>query len=461
MKVHRGAGLFVCAKWHHAVLAVFALVAVLNARYIAKISSDQRDGRSAIVRWAPQLERLRHGADIWKEHNYPNPPIMALLLMPLTLLPTAIAALAWFWIKAALTVAAIMAVFAMLDGQSQSFPTWAKILTIGLSLRPIQGDLSHGNVNLLILFLLVMALLAYTRRREGWAGIVLALAIACKVTPALFLPYFAWKRAWRLLFGAMVGLALFLLVVPSLLFAVMLPFEVDMPLFQRLEAGWDRNLEFFKSWHSVMVHPYVVDGLVTSEHQNQSLPGLVYRLLTDSPAFSTYDGERYVPVGYANLASLDRQATVLLVKGCLMLYALAVVWRCRTPTDDRTDWRLSAEFAVIVLGMLLFSERTWKHHAVILLLPFAVICRVLAGEALSAGRRRLLSGSLVFAWLLMLSTSTGFWDVHDRLGKSAQVYGAYTVAFLVLFLTLLTMLGWTGCPVAKEQPARPGAAILT
>src|SRR5205823_14206012 len=27
-------------------------------------------------------------------------------------------------------------------------------------------------------------------------------------------------------------------------------------------------------------------------------------------------------------------------------------------------WPLAAEFSLIVLGMLLFSERTWKHHCV-------------------------------------------------------------------------------------------------
>ena len=33
------------------------------------------------------------------------------------------------------------------------------------------------------------------------AGCVLGLAIACKVTPALFVPYLAWKRSWKALAG--------------------------------------------------------------------------------------------------------------------------------------------------------------------------------------------------------------------------------------------------------------------
>ena len=47
---------------------------------------------------------------------------------------------------------------------------WAKGLAVLLSLRPIEGDLVHGNVNLLILFLIVASLYAYCRRRDGLAA---------------------------------------------------------------------------------------------------------------------------------------------------------------------------------------------------------------------------------------------------------------------------------------------------
>ena len=87
--------------------------------------------------------------------------------------------------------------FRLAEEPGRPFPTWAKGLTVVLSLRTILSDLTHGNVNLLILFLVVTGLAAFRRGRDMIAGILLALAIACKVTPALFIPYFLWKRAWR------------------------------------------------------------------------------------------------------------------------------------------------------------------------------------------------------------------------------------------------------------------------
>ena len=50
------------------------------------------------------------------------------------------------------------------------FPAWAKALTVLLAVRPIVGDLQHGNVNLFILFLLVVALFAYQKGRGALAG---------------------------------------------------------------------------------------------------------------------------------------------------------------------------------------------------------------------------------------------------------------------------------------------------
>ena len=116
-----------------------------------------------------------------------------------------------------------------------------------------------------------------------------------------------------------------------------------------------------------------------------------------------------------------------------LLFAAVVVWSCRTGTRERGDWRLAAEYSLIVLGMLLFSERTWKHHCVTLVLPFAVLVYGLAVLRLTGRARRGLIGTLALATLLIASTSAGlFGHDADGLAKLAQVYGAYVWAHLLL-----------------------------
>src|SRR5262249_4776420 len=141
---------------------------------------------------------------------------MAIILEPLVNLPSPWGALLWFYLKVGMTLAAYYWVFRMVGTAELPFPEWAKAATVLLSLRPIMSDLLHGNVNLFILFLVLAFLYAFHRGRDFLSGNILGLAIACKVTPALFLPYFLWKRAWTAALGCAVGLVLFLLVVPGL-----------------------------------------------------------------------------------------------------------------------------------------------------------------------------------------------------------------------------------------------------
>jgi hypothetical protein len=377
--------------------------------------------RSAFVRWQSQVLAMDEGTDIAKEFNYPNPPVMAVLLLPLASLPPLAGALGWFYLKVALTLLAIHWTFRLVETPGRPFPAVAQALTVLLSLRPILGDLEHGNVNLFILFLVIGALAAFQSRRDVLGGVVLGLAISCKVTPALFIPYLAWKRAWRSLAGVGLGLALFLWpgVVPS------------------LRLGFAENQRQLVSWYEEMVRPFVIDGKVTSEHPNQSLPGLVARLATASPSFSTYVDNVYTPTEYDNVFSLDPARARWLVKGCMGLFVLLVVWSCRTPAGTRQGWPLAAEYGLVLLGMLLFSERTWKHHCVTLLVPFAVLCYYLtACHPSRPGARRIIAVLIATATLMAL-TSTVF---DKDFAKQAQVYGAYTVVHILLVGTLVVLL---------------------
>ena len=53
------------------------------------------------------------------------------------------------------------------------------------------------------------------------------------------------------------------------------------------------------------------------------------------------NNEVYTPTEYDNLLDLTPAQARWLVKGCMALFALVVVWRCRTPTQPRENWRLA------------------------------------------------------------------------------------------------------------------------
>src|SRR6266480_4996812 len=203
-------------RWFVVGLVLFFVVC--SFKYGEKILDSERDNRSAFLRWREQILELDDGVNIWEKFNYPNPPVMVLLLKPLVPLPPVVGSMAWYYLKVVMALAAIWLAFRLVETPGRPWPVWAKALAVLLSLRPIEGDLSHGNVNLFILLVCVAALACFRKRRDFSAGGLLALAIACKVTPALFVPYLVWKRAWKTLAGCAAGLVLSFWLVPGLFF---------------------------------------------------------------------------------------------------------------------------------------------------------------------------------------------------------------------------------------------------
>lgn len=465
-------------EWFFLLALVLLLVGV-SIQYSIKVLTPRKDGytQSAILRWAKQIQDMDEGENIHAKYNYPNPPIMPQMLWPLAKLaevsPLA-AALTWFLIKVGLFFLCVVWTFRLIETPERPIPAWAKALAIAFSIRPILGDLTHGNVNIFILFLVTASLYSFSRGRDWLAGLLLALSIACKVTPALFVIYFLYKRAWGVLLGCTIGLGLFFFVVPSLIFAVQSG---------SLEDGWRRNWEALTAWIDGMIVPYLLHGMVTPEKENQSLPGVLTRLLTHSPSFSAWVDKFYVPLAYHNLANLDSATIKRIVQVCQLLFLALMVVICRAPvraagmakSDVRRDWRLAAEYSLLLVAMLLFSERTWKHHCVTLLLPFSVLCYAMAcglpkWRARSAGIAAFVAAALMFTTVSgvtgddMPKVSRDYDGVSvavgspafvggieselfarqelipDSPGKIAQVYGAYAAAFFVLMAGLTAVL---------------------
>ena len=95
---------------------------------------------------------------------------MALILNPFMQFAPLPGSILWFYAKILMAMTSILIVLSMLDDPKRPFPMWGKAVAAGLSLRPIEGDLVHGNVNLFILFLVAISLYAFCQRRDTWPG---------------------------------------------------------------------------------------------------------------------------------------------------------------------------------------------------------------------------------------------------------------------------------------------------
>lgn len=411
------------------------IVLIAAAFYYPKAA----DHRSAFVRWRPQVIKFWEGVNVYDKLYFPNPPILPITLGPLMVFPPVAGAMAWFAIKVLLTTVSLVLCLRVVCPPGRPFPPFFQSAVLLLSLRPILGDLHHGNINLLILFLVVCMFEAWRRGHDVAAGLLLGLAISYKVTPALFLPYFAYKRSWRTVGATFLGLALFLLVIPSVV------------------VGPRFNLECLQMWWRRMLTPFLLEGSTSPQEMNQSIVGVLTRLLTEiPPGTSRYD--LHVDV---NLVSWPPWVAGLLIKLFTIALLALLGFFCRAKCRDRRDPRFLGEVALVVLTMLFISERSWKHHFVTLLIPYTYLVWELYEPATKRWARYVTTAALLLSCLLMATTSTEFGGLFaaGRGHEIAQGYGMFLWAAVVLYAAVAWRLRERWVRDLARGPAARGPGL--
>lgn len=134
------------------------------------------------------------GADLPAPLPFTYPPFAALVLIPLALVPTTSLVVGWTLLNLALLVGiAVVAVRPALVRRGLAHPAWFGLAAGGLAWTvPVAQTIAYGQVNLLLMAACLLDCTWTGRRR----GVLVGLATALKLTPGLFIVYFAATRQW-------------------------------------------------------------------------------------------------------------------------------------------------------------------------------------------------------------------------------------------------------------------------
>lgn len=125
-----------------------------------------------------------------------SPPPIAVVFRPLALLGDA-GAYAWWMLCIGVIVGTIVALL-----RRQPVPTGLTMLVLTI---PIVYELGVGNLNSVVVGGLVGAWYLLARRREEYAGVIMAAATALKVTPGILIWWLITQRRWPALRAFVVG----------------------------------------------------------------------------------------------------------------------------------------------------------------------------------------------------------------------------------------------------------------
>jgi hypothetical protein len=149
-----------------------------------------------------QREKDHRAVDIRLIGLLPITPFSTLVMWPLTGLAPLAAKHIWLLVNLALLVP----LFWML--RSMTGLTYQRIALIFALSYPFHRNLLFGQFYLFLLVLIVASCWAYVRALYVLAGVLIAIATACKVFPILFFAFFLQRRAWRaLISGIAAGIA--------------------------------------------------------------------------------------------------------------------------------------------------------------------------------------------------------------------------------------------------------------
>jgi alpha-1,2-mannosyltransferase len=338
------------------------------------------------------------------------PPLAAIVFSPLALVSLQVASVLFTIITCLLLVVSIWIVLSRLQvpvaTRPGAGPLWLRRgwLAAGLVamsmmwLEPIQANFHFGQINVVLMTLVIADCV---RRRTPWPrGLLLGIAIALKLTPAVFLVYFALRRDIR---AALTALAAFVA-------ATLLGFAL----------AWRDSWEY---WTSTVAH---TDRIGTATlNTNQNAAGALARLGLDP---STH--------------------FVVWTVSCLLVLALTV-WAVR-----RVLAAGEPTLAVMCVAMfgLVVSPVSWSHHWV-WALPTVIVTAVLGYRYRSAA----LAGVSAAGTALMVWTPIDLLPEH-REASAAWWRQLLGMSYVWWALAVLTVAGLALARPGVTPPRTPESA---
>jgi alpha-1,2-mannosyltransferase len=263
------------------------------------------------------------------------PPLAAVAFAPFAWLPLPVASAAITLTTLVLLIASTVLVLTRLDVWPQTSvtgePAWlrrcwlagAVVAPAVIYLEPIRSNFDFGQINVVLMTLVIADCVP---RKTPWPrGMLLGLAIALKLTPAVFLLYFLLRRDTRAL----------LVTTASAVVATLAGFAF----------AWRDSWEY---WTQTVRNPDRI-GTVTL-NTNQNIAGALARL-------GLGEGERFVVWTVACFAVLG-----------------LTVWAARRAL--RANEPVLALICVAMFGLVV-SPVSWSHHWV-WALPAVLVCAVVA-----------------------------------------------------------------------------------
>lgn len=332
--------------------------------------------------------------------NFKYPPIVGLVFYPFSFLEENPAAIVWYAVNFILILLFFYwASRIIFDADfSNRQKNWVYFLSVLFTLRIFMQNFDEGQVNILMLSMLTLALFLLKKRKRFSASLALAFSVLIKYMPLIFIPYFLFKKRFKLVFYFC--LSLFSLVL--------------LPAFF---LGFNYNLFLQKSFFPFLCRTSLDWGSV-STHANQSLAAMVFRYFSNLTEAS---------INILTLAEF--QLGFLIGAAFILLYLLILCPSSKYKSGGY--FSPVADYGLLFVCLGLFNPNGWIHSFIFLVFSY-LVCFYYLFKTHHKDKPVWL---MVVVSGLLISWPDEFFiqGVKD----AVDVYSLLTLASLILFTALL------------------------
>jgi hypothetical protein len=330
----------------------------------------------------------------------------------------------------------------MLCGPSD-FGVWSR-LWVGLgagalTLQFILNDLDDGGPHLMLLGILTAGIYAIWTGRERLGAALIGLGIILKITPALFVLLFLWKRQWRLASYT----------VLATVFWIVLPI-----LYMGPTSWWDHHTEWTRN-AVLSVLDRQSEGRQENELQkaNLSLRHTMLRYLVTYPPTHRL---RQIDQSYKPVLDLPSPLANIIVGIAAISLLGLFAWSSRQAFQGPGDPMWARDCAGTLLLALFFSPITWDQHLV-WMIPAAVVV-VSAAVRLNGELTR--TGYVMLALYVVLTMVLNYEVVGSSGWEALKSYHHLGIAMVILYGLLLSSRGdWSG-PATHSEKLHTGPSSM-
>ncbi len=363
---HRWSGL---RRWQQGLVVAAVAYSLLHVAYsvchYTIFSSDMYRSRdfervfAEVVAWRqtgvlPSIDRVLY------------PPLYYVLLRPIAGLDfRTVTYLLYFLQFFYFPMALVFLVKAVSPSRTPSAFEYLIAAVLMINFQPFLETLAQHKVEGIELLLIGMALYAFRRQRDVWAGALICLAANLKYLPGVLVIYFMLKREWKVMQGVLLAmLACVVVLVP----------------FYGLPGIWAYGAHYSLAF--LFGHKYA-GTMPEANIEWQSLFGMINRwFVTTAGMVKHFETEENAPVTHPQL-TVGLTKVLQVVIGALYLFMIRRAW----PRAEREQrWPVSiCEIGLTVLMIFIFASAARVHYAILLLPAFIGAALLLLGAPRRSG----------------------------------------------------------------------------